>query len=89
MTEYSIKDILYIEVIKTLKGVNMIRSNLEAELEAKKKALEEVKRDIAIARVINEMAEDRLTNLNSDYSELIYAIEDLEDQINESVRNYD
>lgn len=67
----------------------MIRSNLEAELEAKKKALEEVKRDIAIARVINEMAEDRLTNLNSDYSELIYAIEDLEDQINESVRNYD
>lgn len=67
----------------------MIRSNLEAELEVKKKALEEVKRDIAIARVINEMAEDRLTNLNSDYSELIYAIEDLEDQINESVRNYD
>lgn len=67
----------------------MIRSNLEAELEAKKKALEEVKRDIAIARVINEMAEDRLTNLNSDYSELIYAIEDLEDQINESANNYD
>lgn len=67
----------------------MIRSNLEAELEVKKKALEDVKRDIAIARVINEMAEDRLTNLNSDYSELIYAIEDLEDQINESVRNYD
>lgn len=67
----------------------MIRSNLEAELEAKKKALEEVKRDIAIAQVINEMAEDRLVNLNSDYSELIYAIEDLEDQINESVRNYD
>lgn len=67
----------------------MIRSNLEAELEVKKKALEEVKRDIAIARVINAMAEDRLTNLNSDYSELTYAIEDLEDQINESVRNYD
>lgn len=67
----------------------MIRSNLEAELEVKKKALEDVKRDIAIARVINEMAEDRLTNLNSDYSELIYAIEDLEDQINESVRNHD
>lgn len=67
----------------------MIRSNLEAELEAKKKALEEVKRDIAIARVINEMAEDRLTNLNSDYSELIYAIEDLEEQINESANNYD
>jgi len=67
----------------------MIRSNLEAELEAKKKALEEVKRDIAIARVINEMAEDRLVNLNSDYSELIYAIEDLEEQINESANNYD
>jgi hypothetical protein len=76
-------------VIKTLKGVNMIRSNIEAELEAKKKALEEVKRDIAIARVINEMAEDWLTNLNSDYSELIYAIEDLEEQINESANNYD
>jgi chromosome segregation ATPase len=67
----------------------MIRSNLEAELEARKKELEEVKLNIAIVRAIIEMSEDRLVNLNSDYSDLSIAIEDLEEQIEETKEDYE
>ncbi len=67
----------------------MIRSNLEAELEARKKELEEVKLNIAIVRAIIEMSEDRLVNLNSDYSDLSITIEDLAEQIEEVKEDYE
>lgn len=67
----------------------MIRPNIEAELEVRKKELEEVKRNIATVRLIQEMAEDKLIKLNCDYSDLIYTIGELEEQIEEAKENYE
>ena len=67
----------------------MIRPNLEAKLEAKKEALEEVKSDTARVRVLISRLEEKLIKLNSSYSDLIFEIEDLEEQIEEVKENYE
>lgn len=67
----------------------MIRPNLEAQLEAKKEVLNEVKSNIANTRATITALEDRLTHWNSVYADLTFEIEDLEEQINESASNYD
>ena len=67
----------------------MIRPNLEAKLEAKKEALEEVKSDTARIRGLISRLEEKLIKLNTSYSDLIFEIEDLEDQIEEAKENYE
>lgn len=67
----------------------MIRPNLEAELEAKKEALEEVKSDTARVRGLISRLEEKLIKLNTSYSDLIFEIEDLEEQIEEAKEKYE
>lgn len=67
----------------------MIRPNLEAELEAKKQALEDVKANIAVVRGLISRLENRLINLNTAYTDLTFKIEELEEQIEEAKADYE